>query len=206
MYYLLSLVVGILTAFSPCVIPLTPIILKSSISEKKYTAFILSFGLIVSFTIFGLIFGIIESCFDGHWIKDIAGIILIALGLSILFPKIKDFFHKHKENHCIYCRINTEKSLGQFLLGFILGMAWLPCSMHTFGVVIGLSLSNQQPKLTFLMFMLFAIGISIPLIGASWLAKEFLIKNSGKIKKINQIGNKILAYLIIVIGIKSILF
>lgn len=205
MHYLLSLIVGLLTVFSPCIIPLTPIIVKSSISKKRYTSLILSLGLIVAFSIFGIFFGFVESHFSEHVIKNIAGVILILLGLLILFPKFKDFFHKHKKHNCMCKHIKTEKPSEQFLFGFVLGMAWIPCSMHTLGITMSLALTNRHSKLTFLMFTLFAIGISIPLVGMSWLAKEYFVRNSGKIKKISQIGNKILAYLIIIIGISVLI-
>lgn len=205
MLYILSFFIGMLTAFSPCVLPLTPIIVKSSISKNRYTSLISSLGLIIAFTIFGLIFGVVESHFSEHLVKNIAGFILILLGISMLIPNFKNHMHKHKKHNCVCEHIDSEKPTNNLLFGFLLGMAWIPCSMHTLGIVIGLASTNIHSKLSFLVFMLFAIGISIPIIGASWLAKEFFIMHSKKIKKIGQIGNKILAFLIIVIGISAIL-
>jgi len=205
MYYLLSFVIGMMTAFSPCVIPLTPILVKSSTSKNKYTSIILSLGLIFSFTVFGLFVSFLKDYFNEDLIKNIAGVVLILSGILMLFPKIKELFHHHKKHSCVCHKVDSESSAHQFLLGSLLGFAWIPCSTHTFGVVMAFILMNTKSVFTFLIFTLFALGVCLPLILMSWIAKEFITKHNGKIKKISQIGNKILAYLIIIVGVMALL-
>jgi cytochrome c biogenesis protein CcdA len=87
----ISFIAGILTILAPCVLPVLPVILAGSLTEKKWWyPYLVTFSLAVSIVLFTvllkastLFLGIPSS----FW-KYVSGGILILLGAIYIFPHI----------------------------------------------------------------------------------------------------------------------
>ena len=88
---LLSFFAGILTVLAPCVLPLLPIIIGSSVAAKdKNKPYWITLGLVVSITIFTLILkaSTLLLNVDPFVWKIVSGGIVIIFGLIYIFPKV----------------------------------------------------------------------------------------------------------------------
>jgi cytochrome c-type biogenesis protein len=86
---LVSFLAGILTVLAPCVLPVLPVILAGSISEKqKWYPYIVTLSLALSVVLFTVLLKVSTAFIDipsSFW-KIFSGAILLALGLVYIFP------------------------------------------------------------------------------------------------------------------------
>jgi cytochrome c-type biogenesis protein len=78
---------GLVSIFSPCVLPLLPAIVASSTDRGKYRPFAIVLGLSISFTTMGLIasaFGAVFTTFSSY-LSAVAILLIIAMGIWMLF-------------------------------------------------------------------------------------------------------------------------
>ncbi|WP_099468957.1 redoxin domain-containing protein [Konateibacter massiliensis] len=170
---------GILSFFSPCVIPLIPVYMSILAGSAKKTdengnvtyarkqVFIhtLFFVLGISFAFFilGMSFTALGSFFSGHKLlfTRIGGIIIVFLGLFQL--GIFDFSFLQKERKF---RFNFgEKPMNPFLalvMGFTFSFAWTPCIGPALSSVLILASSASTNLAGNLLVFVYALGFLIP--------------------------------------------
>jgi cytochrome c-type biogenesis protein len=203
---LFSFIAGILSTLSPCVLPLLPIIVSSSLQESFKGLFMLVLGLSMSFAITGtlLAYSAILWGFDIEIIKYISATLLIIFGLILLSEKLNDKFvsmasfltQKSNDKLATY---NATGNAGQFFLGILLGVAWTPCIGPSLGSAISLVLQGNNLLDAFIAMSLFGLGAGIPLLVIAFLSGKVI--NKKKVATRASVIKKIMAFLIILIGI-----
>jgi len=80
--YGLALIAGLLTALSPCVLPLIPIVIGTAIGEHRLGPVALAAGLGLSFVVVGLFVATIgfAAGLDQDLFRSVAAILLIVVG------------------------------------------------------------------------------------------------------------------------------
>ena len=134
---IIVLIEGILSFFSPCIIPLLPIylgILSTSDSEEKLfhksglfkntIAFVL--GISTTFILLGLSFQSLSSLLAKYQntITLVGGIIIVIMGLFYMGVLKIPFLNQEKRMHIQTKRMNI---LSAYLLGFTFSFGWTPC-------------------------------------------------------------------------------
>ncbi len=165
---------GLLTAFSPCVLPILPILIGRSLQTHRYGPVALVSGTISGFTIAGSLLGIASL-----WLVDLANFmrvfaiaLLLILGLLSIFPKLSYFLlaklplPKFKEP----VRINLA---GEFLLGSQLGLLWTPCAGPVLGSILVLAAADQQILSAFILLMFYGVGAGIPMLLIAYTSRYF---------------------------------
>src|SRR3989338_103717 len=86
----IAFISGILTVFSPCVLPILPIILASGIEGKEWRIRGIIAGLVVSFTLASLLLATIVQVLgiSADMVRTIAVALLVIFGLSMIFPHL----------------------------------------------------------------------------------------------------------------------
>lgn len=87
----ISFIAGILTILAPCVLPILPVILAGSVTEKKWWyPYVVTLSLALSIVIFTVLLKASTLFIDipsSFW-KYLSGTILLVLGLVYIFPHI----------------------------------------------------------------------------------------------------------------------
>ena len=207
---------GVISFFSPCVIPLIPLYMgylatnakevdeKGNITYKKkvvliYTLFFI-LGISMSFFILGLSFTGLGLFFkDNRKIfLEVGGIIIVILGLFQLGILKVDFLNKEKK---LKINFNPNKMTKKtaFLMGFLFSFAWTPCVGPALSSTLIMASTASTALIGNLFVLVYAIGFLLPFI----ILGLFTTKVLNIIKRKQNILNyvvKIGALIIIIMG------
>lgn len=163
---IVGLVSGIITAISPCVLPVLPAILSSSIQDgaaNRRRPYVVVGGLVVSFAVFTLVGGVLISALGLP--EDVlrwAGIITLAVvGLGLAVPAVGHIL----ERPFVNTKIPTLNREGNgFVMGLALGLVFVPCAGPILASITVLAATNGVSWGLVALNMWFSVGIAIPLL------------------------------------------
>ena len=204
-------VAGLLTLLNPCVLPLLPIILATSLQRGKTGPLYLVAGLILSFTIIGVgvsAFGHLIGL-DDLLVNRIAAIIMIVFGVVLLFPPATNLLSKLATPFANQAndKLDNESgsSRGQFFTGILLGGVWSPCIGPTLGGAIGLAASGSGLLEATFTMLAFGCGIGSVILALSYGSKELLNRRKQTLMRIMPYAKPVMGAALLVVGI-SIFF
>jgi cytochrome c-type biogenesis protein len=194
--YGLAFFAGVLSILSPCVLPMLPIIIASSLQAAPRYILLLPLGLATCFTLLGVgsSFLLNATGIATFELQKVAAAFFVMLGLILIFSAFGDYFQKTKQNtqnflqkiiqpiHQIIDRLNVKSPIGQFMLGFLLAMTWSPCIGPTLGVAMSLAASGENLIHAAFTMFLYSLGISIPFVLLIYLGKRYRLLQ----QRINQ--------------------
>jgi cytochrome c biogenesis protein CcdA len=170
----LSILGGLLTAFSPCVLPVLPIVIGRSLQTHRYGPIALVVGMISGFAIAGSLLGIASLWFTSlaNFMRYFAIAILLVLGTLSLFPKL---------NYLLLSKLPIPKFkqpervnlLGEFFLGSQLGLLWTPCAGSVLGGILVLAAVENQVFSAFVLLLFYGIGAAIPILLLAYSSRYF---------------------------------
>ena len=207
---------GLISFFSPCVIPLIPLYMgylatnakeidkDGNVTYKKkvvliYTLFFI-LGISMSFFILGLSFTGLGLFFkDNRKIfLEIGGILIVILGLFQLGIIKVDFLNKEKK---LKINFNPNKMTKKtaFLMGFLFSFAWTPCVGPALSSTLIMASTASTALIGNLFVLVYALGFLLPFI----ILGLFTTKVLNIIKRKQNILNyivKVGAIIIIIMG------
>lgn len=195
--WLASFMAGILTFFSPCILPLIPVYISllggfglESLLQKQQTkkarlalvahtgVFVLGFGGV--FTLLGATASAVGQAFMGiqDWIRLIGGALMIIFGLHLsgVF-KILPFYREWR----FEIKNRPTGLAGAFLMGVVFAAGWTPCVGPVLSTILLYSASEATINQGIALLAVFSAGIGIPFLAASAFLAQFH-KFSQKIK------------------------
>ncbi|MDR3574098.1 MAG: cytochrome c biogenesis protein DipZ [Anaerolineaceae bacterium] len=170
---LFSILSGLVTVLSPCILPVLPIVLSSSIEKGKARPLGLITGLIVSFSLFTLAFAQIVSLsgLSANVLRFIAVAVIAVLGLSMLLPALNGLFQK------LFGLIpgllpqslpQGEGFGGGLITGACLGLLWAPCAGPILAAVTTLAATQAVNFGAVLVVLAYAVGAGVPLLAIAY--------------------------------------
>ncbi|MBI2034276.1 MAG: cytochrome c biogenesis protein DipZ [Candidatus Levybacteria bacterium] len=193
---LFSFFAGVVTILSPCILPLLPIILSSTIGGEqtgKSRPIGVIAGFILSFTFFTLFLATIVrvSGIPADTLRFLSVVIIAAFGISFLIPQAQAMLERlFSSLSRLMPQGNTQSGFGPGLLvGFSLGLLWTPCVGPILASVISLAITETVTANAFFITLAYAIGTAIPMlaimIGGQKLLRKvpWLLNNSAKVQK-----------------------
>ena len=197
---------GLISFFSPCVIPLVPGYLSyaSGMSDVKSRSrvFLGSILFVLGFTVlfvsYGILFGELGSKIseNSRQISIALGCFTIALGLMFLLNE--KFYRSFKPAWRMRSGLISAP-----LLGFAFGIGWTPCIGPTLGAVQVLAIQSATAQRGAILSAAYCLGLGLPFI----LMGLFLDKAEPMRRFISKRGNlitKIGGSLLILIGLLQV--
>jgi len=161
---LIAFVVGVITAFTPCVLPVLPIILAGGgTAENPRRPYAIIAGLVTTFTVFTL---------AGTWIWSELGIgakyqlkigvaALLVASLTLIVPRVGEWLERP-------FRFLTRRRAGDlgggFLLGASLGLVFVPCAGILLGAVITNVGTHRVGVNSVIVLIAFSLGTALPML------------------------------------------
>jgi len=175
---LFSFLAGIATIASPCVLPLLPIILTTSLSGGKRRPIAVIIGFILSFTTISLFSYSILSYFNTTpaFLRQMGIFFLIIFGIALLLPKLKEYLFssiKHPKRKLPH---EGGGIVGGFLVGISLGVVWMPCVGPILGAMISIAATQQVTFQVLLITLVYATGAGLPMLAIGIGGKKLLNK------------------------------
>jgi cytochrome c biogenesis protein CcdA len=208
MTYGLSLLAGVLSILSPCVLPLVPILLGSAVLAHRLGPFALAGGLMLSFTVVGTFIAAAGASLglDQAVLRNIAAVLLLLFGLVLLLPRWQEKFAVaasgfSSSGQTLLSGLALDGLSGQFLLGLLLGVVWSPCVGPTLGAAITLASQGESLLQVGLVMAVFGLGASIPLVLLGLASRQAMARWRGKLLEAGKRGKQVLGMIMLVLGV-----
>ena len=209
---------GLLSFFSPCVLPLFPVYFGVLMSEQDgkhiqigkvsiywkpiIRTLIFITGISTVFFFLGFAATILGSLIYNSWFNISLGVMIVILGLHQMEFFRFLFLQKQKT---VQFEMKNQKSLwGSFLLGLSFSFGWTPCVGPVLSAVLSL-ISTQQasPYYGVLLLCLYILGLSIPFLILS-IASTLAFKVFNLAKKRLMLLKKLGGLVIVLMGLAII--
>jgi cytochrome c biogenesis protein CcdA/thiol-disulfide isomerase/thioredoxin len=167
---------GVITAFTPCILPVLPVVLAGGAGAGTRRPYAIAAGLITTFTAFLL---------AGAWLWGLIGIsakhqiqigaaLLLALALTLIVPKVGELVERP-------FRFVTRRRAGDlgggFLLGASLGLVFIPCGGPVLATLTANAATDRVGGWIVAIAIAYAAGAAVPLLaiarGSRGLAARF---------------------------------
>ncbi len=199
---------GLVTILAPCIWPVLPIVLSSSIAGGKghKRPLAITLGVMLSFTIFTLSISYLVRIFhfDPNILRFIAVVVIAFLGLTMIIPVLAVKFEILVSKLSNIFGQNTSKKGSGFLPGFItglsLGIVWSPCAGPILATIATLAATGQVTFSVILITLAYVIGAGIPLFAFAYGGQHF-IKRARGVNKYTGIIQKIFGVVMILAAI-----
>lgn len=172
-------VAGVLTALSPCVLPLLPIVVGGAMQQHRAAPLLMGLGMTTAFATGGLILGAIGPALgiDPVWMHQIAAWSLIFFGLALLFEPLTRLISRMVQPLAITADLMAEE-IGQkrspvmaFFFGGLLGLAWSPCAGPMLVSSVALVATGRDALLGAFLLGLFGLGAATPMVMAAYASR-----------------------------------
>ena len=213
--YPAALLAGLLSFFSPCVLPLLPAYFTfitgfsleeltencDSIIRKK--VFISTIAFVLGFSLVFILMGASVSYLGiliykyGAFIRVIGGVIIVILGLHLtgVMPIPILYFEK---------RLHVKKTpvhfLGTFIVGMAFGAGWSPCIGPLLGSILIIAGSRETVSEGMILLGIYSAGMAIPFVIISIFINLILVWLTKATKAMKYI-NTTAGILLILIGL-----
>jgi cytochrome c biogenesis protein CcdA len=205
-YLPLSLLGGVLTILAPCVLPLLPVIIGGSLTDKNpWRPFVITGSLALSVVLFSLILKASTALINippDFW-KWLSGGIVLFFGFTLLFPRAWETVTVKlklgsKSQGVLQVSSQRKGLLGMVLMGMALGPVFASCSPAYF-LILGTVLQESW-FWGVINLVVYALGLSAVMLLIALTGQKFM----GSLKKAADpkgVFKKVLGALFIIIGI-----
>ena len=188
-----ALIAGLVTAISPCVLPILPIVLATGADGDRRRPFLVVAGLIASFSLFTLASVQIIAALHlpSSTLRDVAIVIIALFGLTLLVPALGTAFERvtaratglgariaaagrdapdplgragYDPDGQPRPRSGPAGIAGGLITGVGLGLVWTPCAGPILGAITSLAVTAPGSLATIALVIAYAMGAGVPLL------------------------------------------
>jgi cytochrome c biogenesis protein CcdA/thiol-disulfide isomerase/thioredoxin len=155
----IGLVAGFVTAISPCVLPVLPILLAGGASGRKPLR--IAIGLVASFVVFTLFASWLldKLGLPQDFLRNLAIALLFLVAATLLVPQLGAWLERP------FVRLTRFRaSGGGFLLGVSLGLVFVPCAGPVLAAITVVAANNNVGWRTLLLTVAYAVGAAVPML------------------------------------------
>jgi len=199
---------GLLTLINPCVLPILPIVIATSVQASKHAPIALAAGMSTSFVLLGLTVSAVGPALglSDEIVSRSAALLMVAFGLFLLVPLLGEKFTVattaiSKIADAGITATVSHGLVGQFLGGALLGAVWSPCIGPTLGAAIALASQGVDLIYATLIMTSFALGVSTLIFIFSFATKSWLERNIRWMRVLSKQSKATLGGTFIIIGL-----
>lgn len=199
---------GLLTLINPCVLPVLPIVLATSLQADRRAPIALALGMSVSFVTLGLgvasvgpAIGITEDT-----VSRVAALLMIGFGAVMLVPVFGGRFALATSGLAARADAGMSATTGgglgmQALGGVLLGAVWSPCIGPTLGAAIAMASQGENLARAGAIMGTFALGVSTLILLIAYGARNWLRRNMARMRGFAERSKPLLGAAFILIGL-----
>lgn len=190
-------IAGVLSFFSPCIVPLLPVYFSIFTAggregdgggkrrHQLWKSVLFVAGLSANFILLGFGAGALGAVIGTSQFMMAVGLVVIILGFHQTgLIKIRPLMSQRKVE---FKRSGKNDVLGVFLLGFTFSFGWTPCIGPVLGAILGLAANGNRPLYGGIMMGVYSLGFLIPFLILA-LFSDVLLK---KVRFLNRHLDKI---------------
>jgi cytochrome c biogenesis protein CcdA len=166
-----AFVAGVVTAISPCVLPVLPIVLAGGATGGRRRPYAIVAGLVTSFTVFTLTATALLSALGlpGDFLRNLAIAIVVLVGISLLWAPLGELLSRPFQ---ALARRQPGDTGGGFLLGVSLGLLFTPCAGPVIGAVATVAATQSLTAEAVLITLAYGLGAGVVLFGVAIAARR----------------------------------
>jgi cytochrome c biogenesis protein CcdA/thiol-disulfide isomerase/thioredoxin len=159
----IAFVAGVVTAVSPCVLPVLPVVFAGSATGAPRRPYAIVAGLVASFTAFTLAATALLSALGlpDDLLRNIAIGVVLLVGLSLLWPRLHGLLERP---FAALGRRRPNDLGGGFLLGVSLGLLFTPCAGPVIAAVSVVAATERFSLGAILVTLAYALGAGLVLL------------------------------------------
>jgi cytochrome c biogenesis protein CcdA/thiol-disulfide isomerase/thioredoxin len=154
---------GLITALSPCVLPVLPIVLAGGASGGRRRPYAIVAGLVASFTVFTLAASALLDALGlpQDFLRNLAIALLFVVAATLVSTR---FAHLLERPFYVLTRRRPTDAAGGFVLGLSLGLVFVPCAGPVLAAVSVLAANREVGGEAIALTLAYALGAAVPLL------------------------------------------
>ncbi len=165
----IGFVAGVVTAISPCVLPVLPILLAGGASGRRPLRIVA--GLVASFTVFTLFASWLldQAGLPQDFLRNLAIALLFVMAVTLLVPRAALLLERPL---AAFSRFRPKNVGGGFVFGATLGLVFVPCAGPVLATVTVVAAKDQVGIRALLLTLAYAIGAAVPMLAIAFGGRE----------------------------------
>jgi cytochrome c biogenesis protein CcdA/thiol-disulfide isomerase/thioredoxin len=171
----IGLLAGAITAISPCVLPVLPILLAGSATGPPRRPYAIVAGLVASFTVFTLFAATLLDALGlpDDFLRNLALVLLFVLAATLVFPRLGELVSTPLSR---LARRPAGDLGGGFLLGASLGLVFVPCAGPVLAAVAVIAAEREVGLDAFVLTLAYAVGAGLPMLAVALAGQRALTR------------------------------
>ena len=163
----IGLVAGFVTAVSPCVLPVLPILFAGGATGSRRRPLAIIGGLIVSFSAFTLggVWLLDELGLPKDFMRDVAIVLLFLVAAILVFPRFGQIVERPLYR---LSRRPAGDLGGGFVLGASLGLVFVPCAGPVLAAITVLGATNEVGWRAVVLTVAYSLGAAVPMLAIAY--------------------------------------
>ena len=204
----LGFAAGALSAFSPCVLPLLPLVLAGAVERHRLGPLVLAAGLAASATVVGFAVALLGFGLDRDLVRVLAGGLLVLVGLVLLIARLDVAVARAAAPiaagaAALLARLGPGGLAGQFVVGALLGALWTPCGGPTLGAAIGLAAQRRSLGAAAAVMAAYSLGAVVPVLLLAYGSRR-LAARPDRLALVARLGKPAVGVALVLLGMLSV--
>ena len=201
----LAFAAGLLTALSPCVLPLLPLVIGSA-ARNRYGPAALAAGFVTTFTVIGVLLASLGTALglSDTVVRSTSAALLVAAGVLMISHRLQESAGRWLSPLAsASARLSAhadEGTGGQFFVGALLGGVWSPCVGPTLGAALGLATRGETLVQAAAIMTAFGLGSATLLLAAGY-ASRAVIGQRLRLLQAGERGRLVFGIVLLLVGV-----
>ena len=205
---LLGFAAGALSALSPCVLPLLPLVVAGAVERHRLGPLVLAAGLAASATVVGFAVALLGFALDRDLVRVLAGGLLVLVGLVLLIARLDVAVARAAAPiaagaAALLARLGPGGLAGQFVVGALLGALWTPCGGPTLGAAIGLAAQRRSLGAAAAVMAAYSLGAVTPVLLLAYGSRR-LAARPDRLALVARLGKPAVGVALVLLGMLSV--